>query len=332
MRLATTLAVALPLLVPSALAFGVGIPDAGVAVDLPLVEPVELGTAHLVIVTASVVQARPPDLGLDPRIDGLIHLPRLASDVHGPEIFTGLSGSRPRPEAHARWEPRPAAAIEPPLPRAPEPPRSPPLDQGASRLAPEAPIQWSSPRTAAPLVVLGESVEPPAEPRGPTWTGALASGAFLLVIAPWLLYHHLRGSAIAEKKTRRRLRTLIGERPGLGLCELASALGIDPSTARYHLLRLGREGHVIAEGAPRSRFFPATDIAPDERARVIARRRHALLYALVEGMPGVAKVELRARLAISRTSFDAHLRGLSAVGLVRLERDGRSVRVFPISF
>jgi predicted transcriptional regulator len=94
-----------------------------------------------------------------------------------------------------------------------------------------------------------------------------------------------------------------------------------------------RDGFVLVHGGPRAlRYFAAGAQPADERARAAAERSGAEVLAAVRQAPGVDKSRLARELAISRATVMWHLALLERAGLVRYERAGRRVLVFPITF
>lgn len=124
--------------------------------------------------------------------------------------------------------------------------------------------------------------------------------------------------------TRQRVRALLQARPALAPADAARELGVDPSTALYHLRRLVREGAASAHGPPRRRRY----CAAGRRAPQDPADSRGVLDA-VRAAPGIARVELAARLRLARSTLGWHLGRLQRRGLVRYERKGRRVLVYP---
>ncbi|HET6405233.1 MAG TPA: helix-turn-helix domain-containing protein, partial [Candidatus Thermoplasmatota archaeon] len=222
-------------------------------------------------------------------------------------------------------------------PRAPAAPPGAPLARAppAATLAPSSADARAAPESAPPSAREPERhapraahAQPPTERVQPTWPAVATLGAALALalLAPLLLYHRLRGRAMSRGGTRARVAALLAERPGLSPAEAARALGVDPTTALYHLRRLVRERLALVE---ERRYFPAGAQRPEERARLVARRRAGHVLDAVRARPGASKSALAAALAIARPTLSLRLARLARAGLVRLEREGRSVRVYP---
>ena len=240
---------------------------------------------------------------------------RLATDPHGAKF--------------ERLERRAAVAD---LPRAA-------VDAASAPLVPEpaAPGEMrSSARPAAPDPAPHAAGEPAPPPRaaGTRATPAAAAPATGLALGVALyagaLYHRLRGAAVIEHGARAKIAELLRAEPGLTPAEIARRTSVDPSTALYHLRRMVKEGVILCEGERRaSRYFAPGSVAPADRARVVVAREAAPVLDAIRAQPGVSKSRLALRLAIARTTLAWHLRRLERAGIVRCERAGREVRVFP---
>ena len=127
-------------------------------------------------------------------------------------------------------------------------------------------------------------------------------------------------------RNRTRVIELLHRRPCLTATDAARALGVDPSTALYHLRLLAREGLAVIEGR---HYFAVGTTSADERARIVARQHAAPILDAVRTRPGATKTGLASALAIARPTLSFHVARLERAGLVRTVREGRSVRIFP---
>lgn len=227
-------------------------------------------------------------------------------------------GPRPAPQPAPQLAPAPTfvpALVAPDTPdAAPEPARgdAAPRASGAGRPEGAAP-----PPEASPVLQLLRAA-------------ALAAGAALLALLPWALYHRIAGADAARAPTRRRILDLLHERPGLGAAEAARVLALDPTTIRYHLRRLAREGLAVEHGVPaRPRYFAAGSVAPAQRARHCATDARRRVLDAVAAAPGLTPTVLARGLALARPTVSWHVGRLARDGLVVVERAGREVRVRP---
>lgn len=200
------------------------------------------------------------------------------------------------------------------------------LRDGAA--SPSAPDATPPPRDARAQAVAAPAGEPLAPPLATHRIAALAAGALALLLAPWLLYHRLRGARVLDQDTRSRVFGLIQERPGVIAVELARELDLDRTTVRYHLRRLEREGLICTEGTA---HFAAGALPRDARAACVAAARSSRVLDAVREQPGRAKNDLAEALGLARATVSWHLDRLAGAGLVRLAREGRAVRAYPVN-
>ncbi|MFA5861063.1 MAG: winged helix-turn-helix transcriptional regulator [Candidatus Thermoplasmatota archaeon] len=192
-----------------------------------------------------------------------------------------------------------------------------------------------TPVTITATSVASTNIAPPPPTHPWVRVAAYAAGAVFILLVPWALYHRLRGKRTLEQDKRAALTDLLRERPGISQSDLARALGLDPSTVRYHLHRLEKEGLVVQEGtgSRRARYFaPGSTVPADRPAIAVARSvGSASVLQAVRDSPGSTMTELAQRMSVCRTTVGWHIRKLALARLVCLERDGRTVRVLPIS-
>lgn len=173
----------------------------------------------------------------------------------------------------------------------------------------------------AQAVAAPDLVAPPLDAQR---VAAIAAGMLALLLAP--CYHRLRGPRVLDQDTRGRIFALVQARPAILAVEVARELGLDRTTVRYHLRRLVREGLVCAEGPA---HFAAGSLAREARAACVAAARSARVLDAVRQHPGRAKNDLAEAVGLARATVSWHLDRLAAAGLVRLAREGRSVRAWP---
>jgi predicted transcriptional regulator len=132
--------------------------------------------------------------------------------------------------------------------------------------------------------------------------------------------------AANARRHRARLCALLADTPGLTTGEAARALGVDRTTATYHLRRLAKARAAVAEGA---RWFPVGALDPRERPVVVAARNGRALLDAVRATPGASKSALARVLGLPRATLAWKLARLERAGLVRCQRRGREVLVLP---
>lgn len=266
-----------------------------------------------------IEQAAPPVVELVESVRALPALRRMV-DPHGAKVerierALAMQGAAPTSQTRPGWQ---APVGDPP--RGPEP--------GGAPDAP--PTQGPGPRASTPALHVEERATR-TRAQDTRVAAAAASGAILVLgLAPLLLYHRAKGARIAAQATRARLLDALRAEPGLSPAEVARAVGVDPSTALYHLRRLEKEALVGVERDARGAYyFVAGAVPPAERARIVAERKVAPVLHALRTEPGLSKARLAERLAIARPTLAWHLARLQRAGLVRYERDGREVKVYP---
>lgn len=135
-------------------------------------------------------------------------------------------------------------------------------------------------------------------------------------------------TAMPGAPTRARLLDAVRARPGATASELARAVGVDPSTATYHLRRLESRGAVQCEKhRGRLHFFVSGQASARERALAISARLENA--GCVLSRLGAAPQPLGAvadGLGMSPAGVYWHLRRLAELGLVVAEGPPRSQR------
>jgi predicted transcriptional regulator len=186
---------------------------------------------------------------------------------------------------------------------------------------------------------LGEpKVDPPVE--------ALAVGTILLTmgalaatteVGRWTvlaffipLYTKLRKDKILDQRTRGLIQGYITANPGANYTIIRDNLDLADGTLTYHLQVLEREGFVysIREGLFRC-FYPQ-GVPPPRRGKLHLSDVQADIVRVVKRIPGITVGEIATAMNRRPNVISYHLKLLKEGGLVRMEEDGRHVRVYPI--
>lgn len=160
-----------------------------------------------------------------------------------------------------------------------------------------------------------------------------AFGAWrILGLGAFAMYSRLTKSELLDNEHRDKVFQLIRERPGIGATEIQNATGLGWGTTVYHLDRLERAQMVTSERSGLHRcYFPVGTIARDDRKA----------YGLLKGdttksianfliqRPGATQSELCEALGMSASAASKQLTRLEGAGLVRREREWKTVRLFP---
>jgi predicted transcriptional regulator len=153
----------------------------------------------------------------------------------------------------------------------------------------------------------------------------------LIASAGTALFGRVAPQDLLEQPLRRRLLTLIQDRPGIHASELCREAGEPWGTVQYHLSLLHRSEMVTAVEAGRERHFFPSQVDP-EHARLLAilhqGRRHEIA-AFIRAHPGSRQVDICEAIEVSRKTFRSSIEPLVAEGLVHERRGLQNNRYFP---
>lgn len=195
-------------------------------------------------------------------------------------------------------------------------------------------------RESASQAGFAEAVAPVVADAAPP---ALAAAGFLALLQAlgvwrWLgmgafaLYSRLSKSELLDNEHRDRVYKLIQENPGLGLTEISERSGLGWGTTVYHLDRLERVGFVASERAGLHRcYFPVGTLPRESRKGIGALKAdttRAIATFLVQ-RPGATQSELCEALGMSASAASKQITKLESAGLVRREREWKTVRLHP---
>jgi predicted transcriptional regulator len=176
--------------------------------------------------------------------------------------------------------------------------------------------------------------------------GALAAGTILLTMGAivatteagrWSilvlfvpLYTKLRKEKILDQRTRGLIQGYVTANPGANYTIIRDNLDLADGTLTYHLQVLEREGYVysIREGLFRC-FYPQ-GVPPPKRGKLHLSDTQADIVRIVKRIPGITVGEIASAMKRRPNVISYHLKLLKEGGLVRMEEDGRHVRIYPI--
>jgi DNA-binding transcriptional ArsR family regulator len=144
------------------------------------------------------------------------------------------------------------------------------------------------------------------------------------------LYTKLRKDKILDQRTRGLIEGYITANPGCNYTIIRDNLNLADGTLTYHLQVLEREGFVysIREGLFRC-FYPQ-GVPPPRRGKLHLSDTQADIVRIVKRIPGITVGEVATAMNRRPNVISYHLKLLKEGGLVRMEEDGRHVRVYPI--
>jgi predicted transcriptional regulator len=144
------------------------------------------------------------------------------------------------------------------------------------------------------------------------------------------LYTKLRKEKILDQRTRGLIQGYITANPGCNYTIIRDNLDLADGTLTYHLQVLEREGFVysIREGLFRC-FYPQ-GVPPPKRGKLHLSDTQADIVRIVKRIPGITVGEIATAMKRRPNVISYHLKLLKEGGLVRMEEDGRHVRVYPV--
>jgi predicted transcriptional regulator len=152
--------------------------------------------------------------------------------------------------------------------------------------------------------------------------------SLLLLFLP--LYTKLRKDKILDQRTRGLIQGYITANPGANYTIIRDNLDLADGTLTYHLQVLEREGFIysIREGLFRC-FYPH-GIPPPKRGKLHLSDTQADIVRIVKRIPGITVGEIATAMSRRPNVISYHLKLLREGGLVRMEEDGRHVRVYAV--
>jgi predicted transcriptional regulator len=149
----------------------------------------------------------------------------------------------------------------------------------------------------------------------------------VLLLLP--LYTRLHKEAVLDNETRGMIRGCIYSDPGVHYNEILRRLRLRNGVAAHHLLTLEREGFIRSQNDGRlKRFYPA-DMKLSEAPPRLDRFQRTIYDALREH-DGMSQREIARTLDVSFSSVNRHINRMASMGVLRLERQGMSVRCYLI--
>lgn len=154
----------------------------------------------------------------------------------------------------------------------------------------------------------------------------------VLGVGAFALYSRLTKSDLLDNGHRDRVYKLIQENPGLGLSQISQITGLGWGTTVYHLDRLERVGFVASErGGLHKCYFPVGTVAKETRKGIGALKADTTrsIAAFLVSKPGATQTELCEALGLSASAASKQVSKLEEAGLVRREREWKTVRLIP---
>ena len=153
-------------------------------------------------------------------------------------------------------------------------------------------------------------------------------GKYRLLLVFFLpLYTRLHKEEVLDNETRGMIRGAIASDPGIHYSEILRRLDMSNGNAAHHLQTLEREDIIWSRNDGRlKRFYPAGMKLSD--APLNLNRLQTDIFELLQERDGQSKSQLARSLEASFPTIHRHVSRLAAMGVVRLERKGLSIRCF----
>jgi len=176
---------------------------------------------------------------------------------------------------------------------------------------------------------------------GVVGTGGVAVGLLVMVATELGRYKLLRAAAavplfsrfdkdeVLEHNTREQLYQFIRNNPGPSFSDLRRALDISNGTLVHHLRILEMQEFVkpVRDGF-RTRFYIR---GPRVVVTTYLTRTQQTILEAIQTHPGLTQKELAGLLGLPRESVFYHTRKLEGVGKLRVAREGKWRRYFPLA-
>ena len=148
------------------------------------------------------------------------------------------------------------------------------------------------------------------------------------------MYSRLQKDTLADEPTRQRLLTTIYTEPGSNFTLLKEKLGLHNGTLAHHLNILETNQMIASHRSGRQRlFFPfGSSNNNDIRHSLITNPTQKNIIQIVKENPGITQSMISQKLGMSRQKINYHVNSLSNNSILKVERQGRITRLYPMHF
>ena len=148
------------------------------------------------------------------------------------------------------------------------------------------------------------------------------------------MYSRLQKDTLADEPTRQRLLTTIYTEPGSNFTLLKEKLGLHNGTLAHHLNILETNQMIASYRSGRQRlFFPfGSSNNNDIRHSLITNPTQKNIIHIVKENPGITQSMISQKLGMSRQKINYHVNSLSNNSILKVERQGRITRLYPMHF
>tara|TARA_B100001146_G_scaffold147392_1_gene129546 strand:- start:61 stop:510 length:450 start_codon:yes stop_codon:yes gene_type:complete len=148
------------------------------------------------------------------------------------------------------------------------------------------------------------------------------------------MYSRLQKDTLADEPTRQRLLTTIYTEPGSNFTLLKEKLGLHNGTLAHHLNILETNQMIASHRSGRQRlFFPyGSSNNTNIRNSLITNPTQKNIIQIVKEKPGITQSMISQQLGMSRQKINYHVNSLSNNSILKVERQGRITRLYPMHF
>jgi len=169
-------------------------------------------------------------------------------------------------------------------------------------------------------------------------------GKFAFFSTFFVLYHRLKKNNTFNDFNRGLIMGYIVANPGVTYTELMKSLEMKNGTLSYHLNVLERERMIISNKLGLYKiFYPRLNKASKsykQSPRYYSTGKlndnffpsilQQKILEAIEEFPGILQLEIRKKLDMTRQSLNYHIKMLKRAGLIRIEKDRRTIACYPL--
>lgn len=162
-----------------------------------------------------------------------------------------------------------------------------------------------------------------------------AAGEGLRRVAPAGMFTRFQRSTVLDHPRREQMYRLIGETPGIRLQDLCDATGLSRTAVTHHLRLLEQQHLIVSRRVGRSRHFYENggmyERSQKEAYALLQNDRSREIAAFIQAHPGAIQKRLCEELDVRASIIHWHVQRLRDAGLIRCDRQGRTVAYYPDS-
>ncbi|MEC7687088.1 MAG: winged helix-turn-helix transcriptional regulator, partial [Candidatus Thermoplasmatota archaeon] len=148
------------------------------------------------------------------------------------------------------------------------------------------------------------------------------------------LYSRLQKDTLADEPTRQKLLSTIYTEPGTNFTLLKEKLGLHNGTLAHHINILENNNMITSHRSGRQRlFFPFGGVLNNKlRTSLITNKTQKDIITIVKDNPGITQSMVSRNLNVSRQKVNYHVNCLSNESIIKVEKQGRITRLYPMHF